>query len=52
MTLGSVGLFMILTFVELEELECASCAPALLFGEAVVGVALVFGGFAHDQELR
>lgn len=31
------------TFVELEQLECASGSPALLFGKPVVGVTLVFG---------
>lgn len=35
------------TFVELEEFKGASGTPALFFGEAVVCVALVFGGFAH-----
>lgn len=34
-------------FVELDELEGGAGTPTLLFGEAVVGVSLVFGGLAH-----
>lgn len=37
----------LLTFIELKQLESASGTPALLFGEPIVGVALVFGRFAH-----
>lgn len=36
-------------FVELDELEGGAGAPALFFGEAVVGVSFVFGGFAHSK---
>jgi hypothetical protein len=37
-----------LTLVQLEELEGAAGAPALLFREAVVSISLVFGDFAHS----
>lgn len=40
------------TFVELQQLEGASGAPALLLREPVVGVALVLGGFSHCAWLR
>lgn len=36
-------------FVDLDEFEGGSGAPVLFFGETVVGVALVFGGFAHFE---
>lgn len=36
-------------FVDLDEFEGGSGAPVLFFGETVVGVALVFGRFAHFE---
>ena len=35
--------------VELQQLEGAPGSPALLFGQAVVNVPLVFGGAAHPD---
>lgn len=45
--LSSLNVLVAITFVELQELECASGPPALFFGKAVVGISLVFGRFAH-----
>lgn len=35
--------------VELQQLEGASCPPALLFSQAVVNVPLVFGRATHPE---
>ena len=38
------------TLVQLEQLEGAAGAPALLLGEPVVGIAFVLGRLAHGEE--
>lgn len=35
--------------VELQQLESAPRSPALLFGETVVNVPLIFGGATHPD---
>ncbi len=50
----AAGRFMIWTFenfedfLDLQELECASCTPAFLLCFSVVYIPLVLGGFAHS----